>query len=590
MRLRRCALAAIVALLLLSGTFIRPTATRAIGLWTPAAPLPEPFEASIVEQPSASLLRDGDVLVIANSIASGQAVRYNPTTDTWFRASSMATARNGYASALLPNGQLLIVGGSAYISDKYVPSLTMAERYDPATDRWLPAASLHTPRKGATATPLPDGRVLVVGGADDAELYDPTTDTWTVTRPLTVRRSGHTATQLPDGRVLAVGGENGSSRALTSAELYDPATDQWTATAPMGTARQGHAAVLLPTSQVLVLGGYAGVSPAERHNPVERYDPVTDRWTYSAALPNSSSSDQVPARYATLPRQHYSVTLLPNGQLLVAGGDICVPQECGSHYSFLSLGSTQLYDPATNRWAPGPPMGAARAGHTATLLPDGQLLIVGGIYHTYRNGSTIPVDEFVTATERYSESKTPEFCPPETGKCVRGPFLAYWQAHGGLAINGYPLSDERIDMLGDGKPHIVQYFERVRMEYNPQNTPPYDILLGQFGRIIYVSRYGPRADPPVPQVPNARYFPQTGHNVAGSFRRFWEANGGEAQFGFPLGEERREVLEDGTEYTVQYFERARFEYHPGETPVDVQLGQFGRYILRQVDPRAGPKP
>ncbi len=587
MRLRRCALAAIVALLLLSGTFIRPTATRAIGLWTPAAPLPEPFDANSREYVSASLLRDGDVLVTSNAIffsdriSSPKTARYNPTTDTWSRASGMTVTRSGYASALLPNGQLLVVGGYTRVSDRDLPRLATAERYDPVTDRWLPAASLHTPRTGATATPLLDGRVLVIGGQDDrykglasAELYDPATDSWTVTGQLTVRRERASVTRLPGGRVLVVGGVDERYEPLASAELYDPATNRWVAITPPRAIRGGHRAILLPTGQVLAFAS----------NAAERYDPATDRWTPSAPLPTVLSRDSYsPSGYSELPREGYSSTLLPSGQVLVAGGETC-PLACSQHNVPVPLASTQLYDPATDRWAAGPPLGVARAGHTATLLPDGQLLVVGGSYQTYKNLSGVPTTVFVTATERYSESNIPAYCPPETGKCVQGQFLAYWQAHGGLAINGYPLSDERIEILDDGKPYIVQYFERVRMEYHPENKSPHDVLLGQFGRIVYVSRTGRGTDPPAPSVPGARYFPQTGHNLAGSFRRFWEANGGEAQFGFPLGEERREVLEDGNEYTVQYFERARFEYHPGETPVDVQLGQFGRYIL------ALPKP
>ena len=160
MRPRRLALAALVALLLLSGGFIRPAATRADGLWTPTAPLPEPFEAGITEGLSASLLRDGEVLVL--SLSSGKAARYNPATDTWSHASSMTTVRIRYVSALLPSGQLLVIGGYG----KDLVPLATAERYDPATDRWLSAASLHTFRTQATATPLLDGRVLVVSGDD----------------------------------------------------------------------------------------------------------------------------------------------------------------------------------------------------------------------------------------------------------------------------------------------------------------------------------------------------------------------------------------------------------------------------------------
>jgi hypothetical protein len=163
---------------------------------------------------------------------------------------------------------------------------------------------------------------------------------------------------------------------------------------------------------------------------------------------------------------------------------------------------------------------------------------------------------------------------PETGKCVNEPFLSYWLAHGQLPINGYPISDEFTETLEDGKAYRVQYFERVRMEHHPENAPPYDVLLGQFGRRIHP------ADPPAQPIPGARFFGETGHNLRGGFLQYWSANGGLAQFGYPITEEITETLEDGKTYTVQYFERARFEHHPQNSPpYDILLGQFGRRIL-----------
>ena len=165
-------------------------------------------------------------------------------------------------------------------------------------------------------------------------------------------------------------------------------------------------------------------------------------------------------------------------------------------------------------------------------------------------------------------------CFAETGICLGGRFLAYWEAHGGLALNGYPLTLEFTQTLDDGQPYTVQYLERVRLEYHPENAPPFDVLLGQFGRRIHP------ADLAVPAVPGAAYFPERGHNVTRSaFAAYWEANGGLAQFGYPLTEELTERLEDGALYRVQYFERARLEYHPeNPAPFDVLLGQFGRRI------------
>jgi len=165
-------------------------------------------------------------------------------------------------------------------------------------------------------------------------------------------------------------------------------------------------------------------------------------------------------------------------------------------------------------------------------------------------------------------------CYAETGKCLGGRFLAYWDAHGGLALNGYPISDELVETLADGKSYTVQYCERVRLEYHPENPQPYDVLLGQFGRLLHP------ADPPAPFLAGGRYFPETGHNVPPRFAAYWERNGGLAQFGLPLSEMIRERLDDGQEYDVQYFEHARFELHPeNAAPYDVLLGQFGRRFL-----------
>jgi hypothetical protein len=166
------------------------------------------------------------------------------------------------------------------------------------------------------------------------------------------------------------------------------------------------------------------------------------------------------------------------------------------------------------------------------------------------------------------------FEPSKTTKCIEGRFLDQWNAHGGLAINGYPLTDERVEILEDGREYWVQWFERVRMEYHPDNRPQYQVLLGQFGRAIHP------ADPPVGPQPGMRHFGETGHNVPPDFLAYWDANGGLPQFGFPLSEVFRERLENGQEYEVQYFERARFERHPGNPPgSNILLGQFGRRIL-----------
>jgi hypothetical protein len=175
--------------------------------------------------------------------------------------------------------------------------------------------------------------------------------------------------------------------------------------------------------------------------------------------------------------------------------------------------------------------------------------------------------------------------PAVPGRCLGGRFLAYWDGHGGLAINGYPLTNEFDEQLEDGKTYRVQYFERVRMEYHPENSDPqYQVLLGQFGRAIHP------ADPPVAAIPGAPFFAQeTGHNVTRqAFLDYWMAHGGLAQFGFPITEEFTEQLGD-QQYAVQYFERARLEWHPenSDPQYQVLLGQFGRTILSIAFPGWG---
>ena len=206
-----------------------------------------------------------------------------------------------------------------------------------------------------------------------------------------------------------------------------------------------------------------------------------------------------------------------------------------------------------------------------TLLSrEEMLLIIAGLALVGPDGAALP---------QPVGSATPgATCFRETGLCAAGPFLDYWRANGGLARNGYPLTGEMLERLEDGKLYQVQYFERVRMEYHPENAgTPYAVLLGQFGRRIHG-----RVDPPAAQAAGAAYFPETGHNLDGRFRAYWEANGGLSQFGFPISEVITEELEDGKTYQVQYFERARFEHHPeNAAPYDVLLGQFGRRILAE---------
>jgi hypothetical protein len=174
---------------------------------------------------------------------------------------------------------------------------------------------------------------------------------------------------------------------------------------------------------------------------------------------------------------------------------------------------------------------------------------------------------------------------PETGKTIDGAFLQYWNRHGGLAQQGYPISEviqETSDT--DSKIYTVQYMERAVFEQHPENQPPYDVLLALLGVFRYQQKYPQGAPGQAPNAePNAREFPQTGKRLGGLFRAYWESHGGLAQQGYPISDEFDEVSDlDGKTYKVQYFERAVFEYHPeNQPPYNVLLSQLGTFRYRE---------
>jgi hypothetical protein len=173
-------------------------------------------------------------------------------------------------------------------------------------------------------------------------------------------------------------------------------------------------------------------------------------------------------------------------------------------------------------------------------------------------------------------------------------FLAYWQANGSLAQQGLPLSPQFFEISPtDGKPYLVQYFERARFELHPLNAPPYDVLLGLLGN-EQLATYGGTLPPGVAGNPlgaNCVAFPETGKQVCGAFIVYWDEHGGLAQQGLPLTDLILETNPtDGKQYPTQYFERARFEYHAehGGTPHVVMLGLLGREQFQARYPNGVP--
>lgn len=177
---------------------------------------------------------------------------------------------------------------------------------------------------------------------------------------------------------------------------------------------------------------------------------------------------------------------------------------------------------------------------------------------------------------------------PQTGHSVGGQFLAYWQSHGRLAQQGYPISDEfqeKSDL--NGQTYTVQYFERAEFELHTENQPPFNVLLSLLGALRYHQKYPNGAPGQSPNSsPGSVRFSQTGKRLGGSFLVYWKQYGGLMQQGYPISDEIQEKSElDGKIYTVQYFERSVMEWHPGNTPpYDVLLSQLGTFRYREKYP------
>ena len=260
----------------------------------------------------------------------------------WSATGSMATPRYWHTATLLPNGKVLVAGGTESRGTGH--RVASAELYDPATGTWSATGSHGLARADHTATLLPNGKVLVAGG--DAAVLAPRHGGGV--RPghghlehhrlHGYRALRHTATLLPNGKVLVAGGSAADS-SLASAELYDPATGTWSATGSMATAR--------------VLATRRRCCPMARCSSQEGTRPRTPRERRSCTTrPRAPGARR--ARMAS-PRYWHTATLLPNGKVLVVGG---------TRWLRAALASAELYDPATGTWSGTGALGrAARVPH-----------------------------------------------------------------------------------------------------------------------------------------------------------------------------------------------------------------------------------
>jgi hypothetical protein len=271
--------------------------------WSPA-----PAMAAGRAGHTATRLGNGKVLVVGglgglvNWHFLSSAELYDPASNTWSAAASMAATRRLHTATTLGNGRILVTGGEG------AGYLSSAELYDPAVDAWSKAASMAAVRWEHSATLLGNGSVLVAGGGgvsgalSSAELYDAAANTWSAAPSMAGLHQYHTATLLGSGRVLVAGGYMNAGSTV-GAEIYDPQANGWLAAAPMHTIREAHTATLLGNGAVLVAGGYDNIGASAS---AEIYDPATDTWSTTPPLAG--------ARY------EHAATSLGSGQVLISGG------------------------------------------------------------------------------------------------------------------------------------------------------------------------------------------------------------------------------------------------------------------------------
>jgi hypothetical protein len=334
----------------------------------------------------------------------------------------------------------------------------------PAKERLLPVASLHEKRASHSATLLPNGSVLIVGGfrkgpdnysqlySNTAEIYDPVHRSFTYTGNLHVARCGQTATLLAGGKEVLITGGNNDQERLASAELYDVRTGRWTQLPDMLAGREGHQAVLLKNGKVLIMGG-----TDDPPSSVELFNPLTRKFEKAGPAPFSLSGT------AALP--------LADGRILVAGGS-----QGGRQPTQFAM----TYDPRTNRFTRVGEMTVVRYKCGAALLPDGRAIIIGGSNNRDWKG-------------KYNST---ELFDPKTNRFTRGPELNFERFKLTNAIVTLPNGD--ILVVGGDK-HVEQLhpaggrFEVVATLDQPYYYSTASLLPGS--GILMTGGYGNDAQP-----------------------------------------------------------------------------------------------
>jgi N-acetylneuraminic acid mutarotase len=301
---------------------------------------------------TATLLANGKVLIAGGGPDSTEL--YDPATGGWTTTPNSPQYATYQTAELLNNGKVLLAAGAGFSEPSKASDL-----YDPATGLWGPSGNLSQGRYWHSSVKLANGKVLVMGGKSDsttflksAEIYDPANGTWSTTGSMATGRALFPAVLLNNGKVLVAGGYGTGTTLLKSAEIYNPANGTWSAATALEEVRAEGLMLKLNDGRVLIAGGK---DPLNCTWTAEIYDPASGSWSW---IPNM--------HYAR--GGYFTMTMMPDGQVLVAGG------VASNGY----WNSAELYDPHANAWKRTGALSIEHVGHTATLLPNGQVLLALG--------------------------------------------------------------------------------------------------------------------------------------------------------------------------------------------------------------------
>jgi hypothetical protein len=284
-------------------------------------------------------------VAVLGSLAGACSSQKPPAPGNWREVAPMKTPRRSHGAAMLPDGKVLVAGGSPTFSgysNHIVNDWTSsAEIYDPVADAWQPTAPMHAARGDFNVISLPDGRVLVIGSSATDVSYDA-------------------------GGIPWVSGAHG----LT--EIFDPATATWSDAGETGEVRIYAASVMLSGGDVLLSGGLASGGNAFS-STAERWSPGTGSWRPAASM--------------SIPRYHARAFLLPTGKVLVVGGS-----------NANAASSSEIYDPSTDTWSAGPSPIGPHSEDAPVTMSDGTIVIVAST-----------AERFDVASSRFVAMSTPPF-------------------------------------------------------------------------------------------------------------------------------------------------------------------------------------